>query len=283
MTADILHEFMRFKLNKHKVRTITAAVQQPWFAYLKVKTGGYLSPNVYRAMYDFALEAPKGHIIDIGPAQGGSSICYAKALQNRKETDYYVYSIEKGHTSNALKNNTNVASNQQVLQSNFKKFGVPEKIDLRMTYSHEAFTNELIPNPIALLSIDADGAIDRDINLFFNNLTHGGIVVFDDYEDIVNRHGERLLNMSENEIHDFLNSEGFSSLKSYTPLGKEYSTYRFVNYLIDEGFLEKISVVGQNTLFTRKKFDAPDFTPKNIESMLNIRNEIVREFYEKKQ
>jgi hypothetical protein len=89
--------------------------------------------------------------------------------------------------------------------------------------------------------------------------------------------------MSENEIHDFLNSEGFSSLKSYTPLGKEYSTYRFVNYLIDEGFLEKISVVGQNTLFTRKKFDAPDFTPKNIESMLNIRNEIVREFYEKKQ
>ena len=262
----------------HKIFKYINALRYPFFSLLKIRTNGYLSPATYRAMYLSATSAPAGHIIDIGPAQGGSTIAYALGLQERNTT-YKVYSIEKGIGSGALKG-TDQADNQRILENNIKRYGVQGTVEVIMKYSHEAFADSDIPSPIGLLSIDADGALDRDFNIFYNRLAPGAIIILDDVEDMINQRGEKMLRMSEEEINEYLKAKGFADLAQLTPLGKEYTTHRFVEYLQKQNLITIDAVYGRNTVFAHKPDNAPEFTNKHHQDMQTIRQKIVTDFWQ---
>jgi predicted O-methyltransferase YrrM len=225
-------------------------------------------------------DCPAGNIIDIGPAQGGSSIAYAQGLtKSAKDPNWKVYSIEKGHTSNALATDK-VANNEQVMRKNFDAYKVSGKINIIMAYSHEAFTAQTMPSTIGLLSIDADGALDRDFKIFYNHLRPNAVIVLDDYQNIINRHGQALIKGTRSEIEKFITDQSANSLHQLTPLGKEYATYLFVNYLQTAGLLQIDTIVGTNTVFAHKPADNPLFTSQHFDEMQTIRQEMVDYFWE---
>lgn len=266
-------------LLKSKIKNYTNALLHPLFSYIKIKTNGYLTPKTYYTIYTYGKNAPEGHAIDIGPAQGGTSISLAHGYRTaKKDTKWKVYSIEKGVASNALASK-NADTNEQILRKNIQHFWLDNRIEVKMAYSHEAFGDNQIPSPLGVLSIDADGALDRDFRLFYNQLLPAGKIILDDYEDKLNRHAKRYLQMSREEIDRHTQEQGLKFFKDANPLGKEITTFRFVNYLIEQGLIKKDKIVG-NTFFGSKPENATNFTEQHYADMQNIREEMEKEFWQ---
>ena len=228
-------------------------------------------------MYFYAQSAPAGHVIDIGPAQGGSTIAYALGLRDSNKP-FKVFSIEKGVGSDALATKDQ-GLNEHVLRKKILKYGVAKNTEVIMKPSHEAFASGEVATPIGILSIDADGALDRDFNLFYNNLAAGGVVVLDDVEDMVNRHGQTLLEMTGMELDEYCKSKNCTDLAQLTPLGKEYITYRFVKYLEEQGLIKIEAISGRNTVFAKKPNAAQRFEPEHYQAMQALRQQIKEEFW----
>lgn len=248
------------------------------FEEIKKNTNGYLDSTVYEELYNCALQAAKGVIIDIGPAQGGSSICFALAAKENKQIKK-IYSIDKFKGSNALKDYYSIENNIMHLHNNLKKYNLQDFV--RTIVAGVDDIKEIVKNEsISILFIDADGAIDRDFELFYNQIIDHGIIIVDDYEKKINiQASTRYLKWrSDKEINIFLENEGIPNLKMFTPLGKHYTTYKFIEYLITNNYLEVIKIM-DNTLFAKKPIDAPTFNNNTIEMMKQIRDNIECDYY----
>lgn len=250
------------------------------FRFLKIKkiTRGFLAPEVYREIYLNALNAPPGNIIDIGPAQGGSSISLCLGIKEAGNENSKVYSIEKGEGSDALASKEKNI-NESVLVSNIRKYGLAGFSEVLMGDVKEVSHMVPSPMPVSGIFIDADGALDRDFNLFFNQMTDNAFVIIDDYINEINEFARNnyLKWKTQEEMDNYVKRKGAANFVDLCPLGKEYTTYRFVNYFLEKELVVKEKIIGQ-TFFGRKRTGAA-FTEKHYEEMRVIRNEILDEYY----
>lgn len=250
------------------------------FRIIKQRTRGYLSPEVYKAIYDCAYSASEGYLVDIGPAQGGSSISMGLALKDARKTRSKVFSIERGKGSDALVSREEPEMNARVWKHNIETFGV-EAFCLLLLGDVALMHSEIDQKkPLAMLFIDADGALDRDFRLFFNRLVDSAPIVIDDYVDIINKLAtDRYLKWSSvDELESYVSSKGALAFRDLCPLGKEQTTWRFLNYLIDSGLVEHEQTLG-GTFFGRKIKDAVFEQATHGKAMDRIRMEIEREYY----
>lgn len=248
------------------------------FQKIKELTHGYLSPEVYYKIYQMALDAPEGVVVDIGPAQGGSTISLGLALKENSRLKK-IYSIDVFCKSAALKSYTCIEENIEVLRSNLSQFNIEQYVTPLVvfkddtTLSHE---NE----PISVLFIDADGAIDRDFEVYYNRLVPHGIIIIDDYKPFINiQAATRFLKwQNEGQAKNFLDSLGLSKLIDYTPLGKQYTTFKFVQYLIEAHYIELIQDL-EGTVFVRKPENAKSFTEETLQELRGVRAEIEADYH----
>lgn len=250
------------------------------FRMIKQRTRGYLSPEVYKAIYDCAYSASEGYLVDIGPAQGGSSISMGLALKDSRKTRSKVFSIEKGQGSDALVSREAPEMNARVWRRNIETFGVDEFCQLLLG-DVALMHSEIDQNqPLAMLFIDADGALDRDFHLFFNRLVDGAPIVIDDYFDVINRFArEKYLKWSSvDELESYVRSKNAVAFRDLCPLGKEQTTWRFLNYLTDANLVEHEQTLGR-TFFGRKVKGAIFDQTTHGEAMNQIRTENEREYY----
>ncbi len=252
------------------------------FRKVKSITNGYLEENIYQEIYMNALNAPLGVALDIGPAQGGSTISICLGYKESR-AEFHVYSIDKFCKSSALKDYYNIEENINVLQDNLDKYNVRKNVTI-LTSDRDDITLKDESNPISLLFIDADGAIDRDFSLYYNKLCNGAYIIIDDYDNVINLQSSThfLKWQSQNQIDCFLCNINMDSLINYTPLGKQYTIYKFVNYFVENGFINPLKIIN-NTLFAIKQANSPLFTFKTEEDLFNIRLSIEKEFYQRRE
>ncbi len=243
------------------------------FEQIKEITGGYLQEKVYEKMYLTALDSPEGDFIDVGCAQGASTISLALALKKRN-SNYKVYSIDRFNQSAALLFFDSVEKNVEQLNINLEKFLLKDYVKIIIV------GRDIVPNrkKIGFIFLDADGAIDRDFKRYYNNLQEGGIIVIDDYEKIFNIQTKtRFLKwQNEKQINSYLKNQNLSSLFEYTPLGKQYTIYKMVTFLINQGYIEVIEIL-DGTLFA-KKTKKIEYNEKTDLELHNIRKEILNEY-----
>ena len=136
-------------------------------------------------------------------------------------------------------------------------------------------------SPIAVLFIDADGALDRDFEFYYNQLCPNARIIIDDCENIINNHGQRYLKWESRTVMDnFLDAKGYKMFSQICPLGKHYSTYRFAEYLISKGLIVIEKSFG-NTILAIKPLNSPVLGSEHIADFLAIRTDIEREFHER--
>jgi hypothetical protein len=189
-----------------------------------------------------------------------------------------VVSIELGQGSRALAHPKDPAKNEAVLRSNLRAFGV-EPLCTVLMGNVEQMAGRVPDGPIALLFIDADGALDRDFGLFYRRLLPGAPVIVDDYACAVD---EKLLGLSDDELERYLaqrRSRGKSggSLEATAPLGKSYTTYRFLERLLADGSLTWEETL-RTTFFGRKPRSTDAAADIDLGALHAIRVEIAREF-----
>jgi cephalosporin hydroxylase len=98
----------------------------------------------------------------------------------------------------------------------------PEKITDRIKaieglsnnlYVIDEITSEVIDDPMGLLIIDADGNVQRDLDIYFRYLRKGGYIVVDDY--VIETDGYGKEEGSQEAVHRLVNSGQAISLGVY--------------------------------------------------------------------
>ncbi len=253
----------------------------PEFAKIKNLTHGYLSTKVYHEIYQAAFNAEEEIMIDIGPAQGGSSICLGLGIQQSGKTNSKVFSIEKGIGSRALPTLKDIEQNISTLKNNIEQYKLGDICTVLAGDVKEVYQKTNEPHPISLMFIDADGALDRDFQLFYNRLSPNAYLIIDDYSNIINKLAtERYLQWkSYSDIENYVQSKGANSFLELCPLGKEYTVYQFVNYFLQQGLIIKDKVIGM-TFFGRKANNR-EFQETDFQNLQQIRQQILQEYYQK--
>lgn len=251
------------------------------FSEIKKLTNGFLAPEIYYEIYRQSLQASEGDIIDIGPAQGGSSISLAFAV-NENEKLGHIYSIDRFRGSGALADVDNIENNLNKLNENLMKYGL-EKYDTAVVAGRDEIEKKTGNNKISVMFIDADGALDRDFRYFYNRMASGGFVIIDDYEKVLNLQAVRIFLKwrTQNQINVFLENEGLDQLCMYAPLGKHYTIYRFIEYFKEHGYINVIKNI-DGTIFAVKPDTAPRFTEDTWKELMDIRKDIEKEFYRRR-
>lgn len=250
------------------------------FRKIKLVTDGYLSPEVYSAIYSCSCGADEGYMIDIGPAQGGSSISLCLGIKDSKKSRSKVFSMEKGKGSSALVDRGDVEVNSSIFQKNIAEFGVSEYSTILMGDVSDVYSQVSIDMPLSLIFIDADGALDRDFNLFYNRLLPNSPVIIDDYVDIINQYAQEnyLHWKTREELRAYVANKGADHFYQLCPLGKEYTTYRFINFFIEQGLITQGKIIG-NTFFGYKSNKGHSFTHEHLATCHAIRLKIERDYY----
>ena len=146
---------------------------------IKKKANGMLSIDVYQEMYHLAQKVRQNTtILEIGTAHGAGTISLALGSHGKNK----VASIDKITGGSRDKFGT-LEENKVIINNNFKYFGVEKIIDFYIGTSTEIASHLPEELTISMLVIDADGAIDRDFELFYNKLLPGSTVIIDDYFD----------------------------------------------------------------------------------------------------
>ena len=144
---------------------------------VKKKANGMLSIDVYEEMYNLAQKIDQNStILEIGTAHGAGTISLALGSQCKNK----IISIDKISGGSRDKFGA-LEENKAIIENNFKHFGVEKVIDFYVGTSSEVklLLDENLK--LSMLVIDADGAIDRDFEFFYNNLLPGSPIIIDDY------------------------------------------------------------------------------------------------------
>lgn len=200
---------------------------------VKSSCNGMLPIAVYREIYKEAAEVRDGTLaIEVGAAHGAATIAMSLGANLASS------SIEKIVAFETLLGGSReqygcAEVNKQILLNNLRKY--------RCSNAHVIFDTaedgfrELGGNnlDIGLLLLDADGAIDREMALFYDHLRVGAPVIIDDYDDVV---------------HCAKAGKGRMSINA-----KHKITKCLVDYYVAEGYLAEVQVI-RNTWFGRKTF-----------------------------
>jgi predicted O-methyltransferase YrrM len=201
------------------------------FATVREQANGMLAPVVYQRMNEYAKNIPGSVMVEVGTAHGAATIALALAGQTSGKR---VVTFERGHGGSRARYGS-VDDNVAIIEENFRKFGVENLIDLRVGEVETQGSSLNETDRVGLLLIDADGCIDRDLELFAPNMEPGAIVVIDDCEDRA-----RIIPRGIRQFRIDL---------------KHRLTYRLVEYYRQQGVLEEIEVV-KNTFFGRWSAEA---------------------------
>jgi predicted O-methyltransferase YrrM len=143
-----------------------------------------LAPAIYRRLYETAFSAPDGFIVEIGTAMGAATVSLALGLQHAGKRGRLI-TVDRGCRRAGGGDPT---SYRKQVKANLRHFGVEDHVDLIVGEAAEAVKAVPPSASISVLMIDADGAIDRDLQTFFDRVVPGGDIIIDDCVDVVRLH-----------------------------------------------------------------------------------------------
>lgn len=224
---------------KKASRTAYRTYKRRRFYGIETSANGMLTPKVYEKFYEAAADVSHSNLIEIGAGHGASTIALALGMKEAGQRNA-LFTFEKGEGGSRSEYGSK-QDNIRILQENLESYGVDDVvtlIDEHLTLDKGLPDSVASGAPFSLLSIDADGRLDRDFELLYEHLIPGAAVIIDDYE-------------MDRGYHD--ESERY-------PLGggKSYRTFCFTNYLLEEGFLHREKVI-EGTFFGTIPPNPPKF------------------------
>lgn len=139
---------------------------------------GMLEPSVYEAIYREALIAEPPVFVEIGTAHAAVTVCLAMAIRDSGR-DGIVYTFDKISGGSRDSFGT-VERNLEIIRSNLEYFDVAKLVSMNLGDVAETAFNFPKDLTIGMLVLDADGRIDRDFRLFYDQVVYEGAIVIDD-------------------------------------------------------------------------------------------------------
>ncbi len=249
---------------------------EPDFANIMSDTAAGMGLQNYRDLFREALSLKPGIVVEIGPARGAGTVILGLAGKQNPNIEKII-TIDAFQNSRSLKTFDNAEENISDLRRNLEKYHCEEKVTIMIAGQEDW---ELIRNSqISMLVIDADGGLDRDFSNYFNLLIPEATVFVDDCELKLNSHAKSHYSRERYGYSEDPVAEAREFITKISPLGKEYITKCFIEYMIRNGFLEQTGICGK-TVTLRKKADAPSFTDNDRKNMEKIRDHMKQKLLE---
>jgi predicted O-methyltransferase YrrM len=247
------------------------------FHEVKYLTSAQVSAKVLKAIYEASLSVSRGIYVEIGPAQGGSTLAIAFGRHSAGRTEM-LYTADVFTESAALMS-TDVRANVAVLQSNLAEFGMGDHVRIIVVPQEDVATTVPVDAEIGLFFVDADGALDRDFAQFYDRILPDGHIILDDYE---NKISDKYLGYPDDKLRKYVRSKHADDIADLNPVGKHYTVYRFVQVLIELGLMKEIQTVA-NTAFFRKIGNRTYAESGAPEALAETRAGIAREFFARRE
>lgn len=156
---------------------------KPDFEAIRRVCHGMMRAEVYQAVYEAAVRSPGDVFLEVGAGHGAATVCLALAMRSRGRSGV-VYSFDK-FEGGSRKAYGDASQNLAAMHASLEHFGVDDLV--RVVPGDVSTTAEAVPAeaPIALLMLDCDGRIDRDLGVFLDRVVPGGAVIIDDCADRV--------------------------------------------------------------------------------------------------
>jgi predicted O-methyltransferase YrrM len=150
----------------------------PDFDRIRAVCNGMMRPEVYKAIYQHALKAKPGDMVEVGTAHAASTVCLALAIKNAGR-EGRVFTFDR-HAAGSRSKYGDAAANVRIARDNLKTFGVDDIVEIVIGDVAEGHIACQSRN-LSLLMIDADGQVDRDMRLFGDRLLEQAPVIIDDF------------------------------------------------------------------------------------------------------
>lgn len=222
------------------------------FERIKYKCNGMLPAEVYYSLYLYGTDIGEGNILEIGSAHGAATVSLALGVKDGGGSAT-VIGVEKGEGGSRSMYGSR-EENIEILRENLREFGVAERVKIvNQHLSREGGLPENIQSaqPFSLVCLDADGNLDRDFQLLYENILPGSVIMIDDYSPL----------------------REYREKTDRYPLGggKHYRTFSYANWLLDRGFLHRYKTIG-DTLITVKPPSPPSMD--QLDEISDIREHI---------
>lgn len=142
-----------------------------------------LHPDVLVLLYHFAKYST-GAVLEIGSYIGGATVAISFGLRD-SGADRQFISVEPG---GAYPDHPHLPTKDIIadLKMNLQKWDVAEHVQLVTGFSREAHVYDSVKSAvgasrIGLICIDADGHVDKDLEIYGSLLSSGTYLVVDDY------------------------------------------------------------------------------------------------------
>jgi len=252
-------------------------VEDATFGEVKYQTRAMLTTKVIKALYEASLSVSKGVYVEIGPAQGGSTVSIALGRRSAGRSYVPLYTADVFTASEALRSG-DIATNVEVLKTNLAAFGVSDNVRIVIVPHENIATVVPADAEIGLLFIDADGALDRDFAQLYDRVLPGGHIILDDCEDKVS---DKYLDYSPRKLSRYIELKHCTDMAELAPFGKHYTVYKFAQTMIELGLMEEIETV-KNTAFFRKTGRKTYDRSGAPSAMADTRAAIARDFFERR-
>lgn len=140
---------------------------------------GKLTPEVYRRLYESAAASGGGTFVEIGTSQGAATLAMALGAK-AAGIDYRIVTVD-AHFVGSRPRAKSESEKKTIVRRGFEAFGVSDRIDLVIGTTEEMLAIA-DPSDIALVLIDADGRIDRDLAALWDRMRAGCVVAIDDVD-----------------------------------------------------------------------------------------------------
>jgi predicted O-methyltransferase YrrM len=247
------------------------------FHEVKYLTSAQVNAKVLKAIYEASLSVSRGVYVEIGPAQGGSTLAIALGRHSAGRTET-LYTADVFTESAALMS-TDVRANVAVLRKNLAEYDLGEHVRVIVVPEEDVATIVPLDAEIGLFFVDADGALDRDFAQFYDRILPGGHIILDDCE---NKISDKYLGYSDEKLQKYVRSKHADDIADLNPVGKHYTVYRFVQALIELGLMEEIQTVS-NTAFFRKVGNKAYAESGAPEALAEARAGIASEFFARRE
>jgi len=143
---------------------------------------GMLPLAVYRRIYETAATLSGGTLVEIGTSQGAATIAMALGAKSAG-IEFRIYSADEFVTGSRPVGGS-AAEKLEIVRRGYQAFGVADSVE-NVTGGSAALPPAADLPKIALLLIDADGLIDRDLALLHGRLEPNAPVIVDDVDEKV--------------------------------------------------------------------------------------------------
>jgi predicted O-methyltransferase YrrM len=214
-------------------------------------TSSMLDNDVLRAIYEASFSVSRGVYVEIGPAQGASTLAIALGRRSAGRTAM-IYTADVFTESSSLKTD-DVGINIAILRSNLAECGVGDHVRIILASSEDVAATVPIDAEIGLFLVDADGALDRDFKQFYDRILPGGHIILDVGLNVA---AQEYVNYTDRRLRDYVISKHAQDIAELSPFGRPYTVARFAQTLIELGLIEEVKTVSFTTFF-RKVGDKP--------------------------